>query len=182
MNPEKSPRKSKAEEAEMRILCQITIGCALLTAFSLGLMAAEEKNKLGLPNPPQADVPYLIHASNLVETEKAAATEETRDNQSIYCVPGASSPARTPLTGPEFLFLADKLDPSSFELFAMQANKGRREVLVRKKKKIMAQSLIVTVWPVESGLYRIRVDDRLQAGEYCLTPKGSNDAFCFAVF
>ncbi len=153
----------------------------LVTVTGLALQAAE-KNKLGLPNPDKPDIPYLIHANALVETEKAVATEQTPKNLLIYQVPGASSEVKTPLAGPEFLVAAENLDPYRLQLYRFESKNGVREILMRKKKKVLARPVILTVFEVERGLYRVRVDESLKLGEYCLTPEGSNDVFCFAVY
>lgn len=42
--------------------------------------------------------------------------------------------------------------------------------------------LNIEVSKVSGNLYQIRVLDSLDAGEYSLSPDGSNDAFCFEVF
>ena len=49
-----------------------------------------------IPRPPKADVPYLIHAGSLVETEVGEATEEADEKETRYAVAGATSSARTP--------------------------------------------------------------------------------------
>jgi hypothetical protein len=134
-----------------------------------------------LPAPGKPDVPYLIHASSLVETEQSTATEETRKNDVLYVVPGAAAGVTTPLAGPEFLFRSESIDPNDFQLYRLESKNGRRELLFRRKKKILAEAIRVTVFPLEDGLTRIRVYESLTAGEYCLTPSGSNAVFCFTV-
>ena len=160
-----------------------------MTAVSLLLAAmagfpslAEETNKLGLPNPEKPDVPYLIHASSLIETEQSEATEEKRKNEMLYAVPGANSGVQTPLASPEMLFRSENIDPRDLAFFRFASKNGRRELLYQKKKKILAEPIRISLYPVDEGLVKIRVDDSLQAGEYCLTPSGSNVVFCFAVF
>ncbi len=149
----------------------------------LGLpAAAEETNKLGLPNPEKPDVPYLIHASSLVETEQSEATEEKRKNELLYAVPGANSGVQTPLASPELLFRTENIDPRDLAFFRFSSVKGRRELLYQKKKKIKAEPIRISLYPVEEGLVKIRVDDSLLPGEYCLTPSGANAVFCFTVF
>lgn len=158
---------------------------ALLTLPLLAiamLPAAEDGNPSGLPTPEKADVPYLIHATNLVEVEQSTANEETQKNDQLYWVAGANSPVQTPLAGPQFLFKSGEINPQDFQLYAFESKNGRREVLIRKKKKMVATPHFVSVFDAGPGLYRIRVDDTLANGEYCLTPNGSNAVFCFAVF
>ncbi|MEJ7609359.1 MAG: hypothetical protein WKF37_24565 [Bryobacteraceae bacterium] len=67
----------------------------VLTAafFAISAAAAEKYNG---PRPPKADVPYLLHADNLIETEAGAARQENRKDTQVASLPGTSSPARTP--------------------------------------------------------------------------------------
>ena len=153
-----------------------TIACFVLP------VAAEEPNKLGLPNPEKSDVPYLIHAATLVETEQAAASKERKKNELIYAVPGANSGVQTPLASPELLFHSENIDPRDLAFFGFASKNGRRELLYQKKKKIKAAPIRISLYPVGEGLVKIRVDDSLSPGEYCLTPNGSNTVFCFTVF
>ena len=148
----------------------------------LAASAGAQENKLGLPNPDKSDVPYIIHASRIVETEQSQATENTRKNELIYTVPGAGSPVTTPLASPEFLFRYETINPSDLTLFQLIPKNGRRELLFRKKKKILARQIRLDVFPVKENLVRVRVDESLANGEYCLTPNGSNAVFCFNVF
>jgi hypothetical protein len=137
-----------------------------------------------LPDPPKKDTPYLIHATNLLETETNQATEVSDKKAQIFWVPGPASSARTPLGFPEFLFAQDQLDPHTLRLYAFENVNGRREVLVRKKNKIVVQTFHLDVMQQGEGLFRLRVDSSLKSGEYCLTPdgeQGSNTVFCFAV-
>ena len=86
--------------------------CAISALATVMLaLAGQETNKLGLPNPTKPDVPFLIHASSLVEVEQSQATKETRKKEQLYTVPGASSGVTTPLASPEMLFLSENIDP-----------------------------------------------------------------------
>jgi hypothetical protein len=89
---------------------------------------------------------------------------------------------RTPLASPEFLFDSDKIRPSALQLYRFESSKGKREILIQKKKKWVAEALPLTLFPVEGSVTRLRVNTGLSEGEYCLTPEGSDDVFCFAVF
>ena len=152
-------------------------------AFFIALLAAVAGAQ-NLPDPPKKDVPYLIHATNLLETEAKQATEVSDKKGQIFWVPGAASSARTPLGFPEFLFAQDQIDARTLRLYAFENVKGRREVLIRKKNKIVAQPYHVDVVPQSEGVFKLRVDSSLKPGEYCLTPdgeQGSNTVFCFAV-
>lgn len=152
-------------------------------AFFLVLLAAVVGAQ-NLPDPPKKDTPYLIHATNLLETETNQATEVSDKKAQIFWVPGAASSARTPLGFPEFLFAQDQVDARSLRLYAFEKVNGRREVLIRKKNKIIVQPYYVDVIQQGEGLFKLRVDSSLRPGEYCLTPdgeQGSNTVYCFAV-
>ena len=152
-------------------------------AFFLAVLAAVVGAQ-NLPDPPKKDTPYLIHATNLLETESNQATEVSDKKAQIFWVAGAASSARTPLGFPEFLFAQDQVDPRTLRLYAFENVNGRREVLIRKKKKIVVQAYYIDVTEQAEGLFKLRVDSSLKPGEYCLTPdgdQGSNTVFCFAV-
>lgn len=134
------------------------------------------------PTPEKPDTPYIVHGDLLVETERSEAVDESTEKEGKYAVPGATSPARTPLAIPEFLYLAEDLPPSSLELYRFESVDGRREVLVRKKKKAVAFPIRMGLFPVEGNVVRLRVNESLQEGEYCLTPNGLNAVFCFTVY
>jgi hypothetical protein len=135
------------------------------------------------PRPPKADVPYLRHASNLVEAEIGEAKEENRKDDVVYVIAGAGSPVKTPLTTPIFLFLGDKMDPERLQLYKLETKGGRREVLFSKKKRQVAKPIRMTVTRLsQDGVFRLEVDESLANGEYSLTPDGSNRVFCFAVY
>ena len=133
------------------------------------------------PEPPKADVPYLIHANNLVETEQARAVEQSSKKEQTYYVPGATSGVQTPMAGPEFLLKVENLDPDRLQLYRFESRNGRREILMRKKKKIVAKAYYTSTTRVAPGVFRIRTDQFLENGEYCLTPSGSDAVFCFTV-
>ena len=153
---------------------------ALLTAV-LPAAAQPVNPKSGLPNPPKPDTPYLIHASILLETERNEAKEETRRDDQLYYVPGTTSGVKTPLAGPEFLFQSETVAPERLQLFKLEVRSGRREVVVARKKKPVAQPGRLSVFRLEPKLSKVRVDDSLTPGEYCLTPDGSNAIFGFTV-
>jgi len=135
------------------------------------------------PVPGKADLPYLLHASNLVETEAAEAKEESGKDSIVYAIAGASSPARTPLAGPVFLLLAEKIVPGNLELYPLEVKDGRRQVaFFKNKKKQTARPRRLSVSRLGEGLFRIEVDESLENGEYSLTPSGSNRVFCFQVY
>ena len=143
-------------------------------------LAALAQSKYSGPRPPKPDIPYLLHAENLVATEVGEAREEKRKDDILYTIPGASSPAKTPLASPILLLTAEKLDPAKLQLFKLESRNGQREILFRKKKP--AQPVRTDVTRLAEGLYRIEVGESLEKGEYSLTPEGSNQVFCFQVY
>lgn len=134
------------------------------------------------PRPPKPDVPYLMHADNLVETETAEAKQEDRKGDSVYTIPGAHSKARTPLSSPAFLMEADQLQPDKLQLYKLESKGDQRQVLYTRKKKMMARPIRLNVTHPDQNLYKIEVDEILANGEYSLTPQDSNQVFCFQVY
>jgi len=165
-----------------RIAGFVTVaGCGVVMSIQMAATSAAQSES-SMPAPEKADLPYLIHATNLVELEQSTANEETQKNDQLYWVAGANSPVQTPLAGPQFLFKSGEINPRDFQLYGFESKNGRREVIIRKKKKLVATPHFVSVFEAGPGIYRVRVDDTLANGEYCLTPNGSNAVFCFAVF
>jgi len=98
-------------------------------------------------------------------------------------VPGASSPARTPLAEPIFLIESDKVLPERLELYRWDVKGGRRELATGKgKKKGAARPLHLSVNKVDGRLYRVEASEPLENGEYSLSPNDSNKVFCFEVY
>ncbi len=155
----------------------------LLRALACGLIPVLAALAQSFPEPPKPDVPFLIHAGNLVETETNEATDESDEKETRYAVPGPTSPARTPLALPELAMKPETVDPGLLELYRFEPVDGRREILLKRKKKILARPFHVTALPSDrKGVYRLRVAQTLEPGEYCLTPQGANAVYCFTVF
>ena len=135
------------------------------------------------PRPPKPDVPYLVHADNLLETETVLARSEERGNQITYSIPNPSSPVRTPLAEPIFLVDAQKLDAGKLELYRFEVKSGRRQLVLSKKPgRNDARPLRLKVTQVEGKLYRVEANEGLENGEYALTPDGSDQVFAFQVY
>jgi len=137
------------------------------------------------PRPPKPDLPYLIHADNLVPTESTEAKmdeREQRKGDQLYIIDGANSTARTPLGSPSFLIQTDQLQADQLQCFRLTSKNGHREILIRRKKKMVAQPVRLNVVKVGDNLYKISVDEILDNGEYALSPAESNQAFCFQVY
>ena len=154
-----------------------------LLALPLFLASATLAEKYAGPKPPKPDIPYLVHADNLIVTEALEAKEQKGKKETItYIVAGANSSARTPLASPIFLIQAQNIAADKLQLYKLESKNGQREVIFSKKGK-SAQPLLLNVTPLGSdNLFRIEVDQTLNPGEYALTPEGSNQVFCFAVF
>ncbi len=148
----------------------------LLFAAALGFAA----DKYDGPKPPKDDVPYLLHASNLIATEKQEAKRESGKNADTYLVSGASSTARTPLAEPIFMIQAERLSPERIELYRFDSKGGQRAVTLSKRKG--GKVLRLTVRRLEGRLWRIEAAEPLENGEYALMPDGSDVLFCFQVY
>lgn len=147
--------------------------------------AAQSSRKYTGPRPEKADVPYLLHATRLIEVEKGVATESKTKDGTLYTVPGAQSPVKTPVPEPIFLFKSEKINPESLTLFRMVPQGGNRTLLLPlqgKRRKDSPRPIFVLVTMLEPGLYRVEVNEPLEDGEYCLSPDGSNDVFCFSEY
>ncbi len=136
------------------------------------------------PRPPKPDIPYLVHASNLVPTEAAQAREEQqKKDETTYVIDGASSSARTPLSEPIFLIETDKVSPDHLELFGLEVKNGHREITIsQKRRKESPRQYRTLVTRVAERLYRIEASEMLEPGQYSLSPSDSNQAFCFEVY
>lgn len=142
--------------------------------------AASAQPKYSGPRPPKPDLPYLKHASNLIPTEAGIAREEKKKDDIIYVVEGKASSARTPLASPILLVEIDKLAVERLGLFKLESKNGRRELLATPKKP--PKPIRIEVDKLADKLYKIEVGDSLEAGEYSLSPEGSNQVFCFQVY
>jgi|SRR5579862_296476 hypothetical protein len=134
------------------------------------------------PQPEKADLPYLMHADNLVATEAGEAKDEHRKDDDVAVIGGATSPVATPLASPIFLMRADKLNADTLEIYKLESKNGHREVTLTHKKKPVAKPVIVSVTKVGDDLYRLEVNQELSNGEYSITPRDLNLVFCFRVY
>jgi hypothetical protein len=143
-------------------------------------VAVSAQSKYSGPRPPKPDLPYLKHASNLVPTEAGTATEEQKKDDITYVIQGAASSARTPLASPILLVEIEKLAIDRLGLYKLESKNGRRELLTTPKKP--AKQIRIEIDKLADKLYKIEVGDSLEAGEYSLSPEGSNQVFCFQVY
>jgi hypothetical protein len=143
--------------------------------------AAAAQNYTG-PRPPQADLPYLKHAENLVPTEVLMSKEEKGKKDDLtYVIAGAASSARTPLASPIFLLQTDKLVAAKLVLYKLESRNGRREITFSPKKPPKTIRVELTRLNTDK-LYRLEVDESLEPGEYVLSAEGSDQVFCFQVY
>jgi hypothetical protein len=156
---------------------------ALVSALALSSFtpAHADNEKYSGPNPPQKDIPYLLHADNLVETEVVTASQTSKKDEQIFSVNGETSSARTPLAEPIFLMAPDRLVPSSLGLYRFDVSGGHRQVGIKKRGRGV-KSYHTSVRNLTAGLVRIEAAEYLENGEYCLSPEGENTAFCFTVY
>jgi hypothetical protein len=141
-------------------------------------------SKYNGPVPAKADVPYLLHADTLVETEVTEARPENRKDGTAYTIPGASSPAKTPLAEPIFIFKSEKIQPERLGLYKLEVRGGNREVVIftKKRRGDEFRPLHTSLTPLGGNLYRIEVNENLPNGEYAFSPEGSNTSFCFQIY
>ncbi len=153
----------------------------ILFWLTAAAFAAFAQQKYDGPKPPRPDLPYLKHASNLIPTESATATEEKQKKEDIlYVIAGPASTARTPLASPIFIMQADQLSPDKLELYQLDVKNNRRQILMGPKRDV--KPIRIELTRLGGNLYRIEVDESLEPGEYSLTPNGSNQVFCFQVY
>lgn len=158
----------------------------LLLAFVMLAGVLPAQKKYTGPRPPKPDVPFLVHAGKLVETETNTATESQGKDGTVYTIPGATSPARTPLPEPIMLFQSDKINPDRLTLYKMEVKGGSRTLLVpnpgKRGKKDEAHPIFLMVTPLAPSLFKVEVNEVIWDGEYCLSPDGSNQVFCFTTY
>jgi hypothetical protein len=135
------------------------------------------------PHPPKPDIPYLVHADTLVPTEVTEAKETASKNEAIYVIPGASSPAKTPMAEPIFLYQASEVAPERLQLYKLEVRNGNREVAMSSKKhRAGARPLRLSITRLAEHLFRVEAAESLENGEYSFSPADSNQVFCFEVY
>jgi hypothetical protein len=148
-----------------------------LFVLSIGLLA---QTKYTGAKPDKKDVPYLVHAATLVQTEIVHSTPKEDGGHTVWSLPGESSLAKTPLALPIFLIDAGTLAPLKLRLYAFEPKNGRRELTLGRD--VDADPILLTVANVSGTLFRIELVNEVPNGEYGLTIPGSNQFFCFSVF
>lgn len=155
----------------------------LILAFAaLSLVAQSEK--YNGPRPTKPDVPYLLHADKLVELDNGSAQQSEQKNDTVYTMAGATAQAKTPMPEPIFVINAQKINPEQLSLFRVNTGKsgGRELVIPKKAGKNGPRPVRVTAVKLDGSLWKVEAQEFLENGEYCLSPEGSNQTFCFSVF
>jgi len=156
----------------------------LLTSLPLFISAAASaQDKYSGPKPANKDIPYLLHGEKLIATEVKQASQSNSKEGQVFFVSGTTSPARTPLSEPIFLFSPDHFRAEQLGLFRFEVRNSRREVVISgKHKRDDAEGVFhLSLRRLDEDLFRIEVSEMLNAGEYALSPEGDNTAFCFTV-
>jgi hypothetical protein len=150
--------------------------------LAAGIIAAQ--TRYSGPVPPKADVPFLLHASNLIETEVTEARQGEGKDGTVYTIPGAVSQVRTPMAEPIFLFKMDRINPDKLSLFRMEVKNGQRLLSMPsgKKARNAPKPVFLIVNRLAQGLFKVEVNEFLENGQYCLSPDGSNQVFCFEAY
>ncbi|HYK17871.1 MAG TPA: hypothetical protein VEV37_07605 [Bryobacteraceae bacterium] len=146
--------------------------------ISLAVLALSGAEKYTGPVPPKPDIPYLLHASNLIETE----TGQARSEKNNYVISGSASPVRTPLAEPIFIMEARDISPERLELARLEVKGGNREVSLGGGRRRGGGRLHLAITSLGGHLYKIEVDEPLENGEYALSPNGDNRVFCFEIY
>lgn len=149
---------------------------------ALACLALFAQTKYTGPTPPKKDIPYLLHADSLLQTEVTQATQQDRKDENVYVTQGEKSTAKTPLASPIFIIDAAQIAPDKLQLFRLETKNGHREIAFKKKGRSEAQPIRMNVANVGGTLFRLEVVNDVPNGEYALTPDGSNDVFCFSVY
>jgi hypothetical protein len=157
----------------------------LLRSLPLVLSAAASaQDKYSGPKPANKDLPYLLHGEKLIATEVLKANQSDSKQGQVFFVSGKTSPVRTPLAEPIFIFSPDHFRAEQLGLFRFDVRNGRREVVISgKHKRDDAEGVFhLSLRRLEEDLFRIEVSEMLNPGEYALSPEGDNTAFCFTVY
>jgi hypothetical protein len=154
----------------------------LLAVFFPAL--AQGQDKYSGPKPPNKDIPYLLHGEKLIATEVEKASQSNSKAGQVFFVAGTTSPARTPLAEPIFLFSPDHFRAEQLGLFRFEVRNGRREVIISGKHRKEDEERVfhLSLRRLDEDLFRLEASEMLDPGEYALSPEGDNTAFCFAVY
>jgi hypothetical protein len=158
-----------------------------------------------VPVPDFKNAPSLLKDGKLVKLEKQASEVKAKVNGMGYggtsqmvTIDGGSSPVTAP-SKPEFVLKVDAdADPETiFYLAKCLEHKKVREVEVGKTsafagygasgKSVKRFHIKLSYEKVSDGVYKVKVDEALEAGEYAFVPSAGGAAgsmssvYCFAV-
>jgi len=157
-----------------------SLGVLLFVAGSGLLSAADQYSG---PRPEQTDVPFLLHANKLLRVETLEAQQQDGKDATTYTVMGATSPTRTPVPEPIFIFRSGKINPEKLSLYRMDVKGGNRLlVMPNRPGKNSPKPVFLMVSRLDNGLFKVEVNEVLENGEYCMSPDGSNQVFCFTTY
>jgi len=106
-----------------------------------------------------------------------------RSNLHYYEIAGVKSPIRFPLDS-KLIFVVrmpDGIDPAVFNLFPLDATKSDRRTRQNPKNRNTPLTLGLSIAPIADSTYTLVPMTGLAAGEYCFSPRTSNDGYCFGV-
>jgi len=158
----------------MRLLALLTLASAVFGA-----------DTYSGPLPAKPDVPYLLHANKLVETERVEAKPLPVKELMVYTITGAASTARTPMAEPIFIIETNKINAGALELYKLEVKGGNRLISMPnspKKKNSGPRPIRLSVQKVGEKMYRVEAAETLENGQYSLSPSGEDVAFCFEVY
>lgn len=154
-----------------------------ILALAFAAVSVLAQQKYTGPKPPKADIPYLLHANKLVELDSGNASESKGKDALVYTISGSAATARTPLAEPIFVLSAQKLNPETFSLYRLDVKSGQRTLtLPNNPRKDGPRPIRLSATKLGEGLFKIEAQQFCELGEYCLSPEGSNQVFCFSVF
>lgn len=158
----------------------LALAAAVLLCAAL---APAQRAKYDGPRPEKPDLPYMLHAQTLLETDPGEAQMTTEKKDTVYTVAGATSKARTPVPEPIFLLRSERLNADRLSLYKMTVDKGNRVIRFPERPgKNTPKPVFLMVTPLDKGLFRVEVNEPIADGEYCLTPEGENTVFCFTTY
>jgi hypothetical protein len=161
----------------------------LLTVNPLLCAAAQNEKKEAIPEPEGLGAIFFIDSSKaaLLALERQTAKASAGLVRVSAEIKGERSPVRilSDLDQDFVVALPSGVDPSKYELFLMEAKKGKRRTVMATDKIFTVQvgksSLAVTVKRYGGSSYKLTPAQRLPPGEYCFSPSDSNDSFCFGI-
>jgi hypothetical protein len=164
-------------------MARVSRPALLLLTLSCSALLLPAQGKYDGPRPEKADLPYILHARTLIETEPLQATQSEERRMTVYTVAGATSPARTPVPEPIFIFRSERINADRLSLYKMDVERGNRLIKFPERPgKNSPKPVFLMITPLEKSLFKVEVNEPIPDGEYCLTPDGENTVFCFTTY